>query len=190
MDAQFRRGFACLGPLGLTFDAYMYHTQLSELVDLARAFPDAPIVVEHTGGPIGIGPYRDKRPEVFSEWRARMSELAACPNVHAKIGGLGMRAFGLRVHEEALPPSSEQLAVAWRPYIETCVALFGSRRCMFESNFPVDKGSCSYTVLWNTFKRVTAGHSPDERTDLFSATAARFYRLPVHGTDATPATHA
>lgn len=178
-DAGFRRGFACLAPLKLSFDAYMYHTQLSDLCDLARAFPETPIVVDHSGGPIGIGPYQDKRQDVFDDWTARMSELAEYQNVHVKIGGLGLRVFGLRVHEAPLPPSSEQMADAWRPYIETCIDKFGTSRCMFESNFPVDKGSCSYTVYWNTFKRVTAGFSHNDRTNLFSATASRFYRLPA-----------
>jgi predicted TIM-barrel fold metal-dependent hydrolase len=176
-DAGFRRGFACLAPLELTFDAYMYHTQLSELADLARAFPETSIVVNHSGGPLGIGPYQNKRCEVFDDWAARMSELAACPNINVKIGGLGLRAFGLRLHEAALPPSSQQLADEWKPYIETCIDKFGTSRCMFESNFPVDKGTCGYTVLWNAFKRATANYSAEERASLFSETASQFYRL-------------
>lgn len=176
-DSGFRSGFACLAPLKLTFDAYMYHTQLLDLRDLARAFPDTPIVVDHSGGPLGIGPYRSKRKEVFDDWSARMGKLAECPNVHVKIGGLGLRAFGLRVHEASFPPSSEQLADAWYPYIETCIEAFGTERCMFESNFPVDKGSCSYVAMWNAFKRATTDYSSGERTNLFSATAARFYNL-------------
>jgi len=177
MDGKVREGFARLHPLGLSFDAWMYHTQLGELVDLARAYPATPIVLDHVGGPIGLGPYGGKRDEVFAEWKRSIAELARCPNVHIKLGGLGMRLFGFDVHEGESPPSSEQLASAWRPYIETCVALFGSNRAMFESNFPVDKGSGSYHVFWNAFKRIAAGCSADEKADLFSGTATRFYRL-------------
>jgi L-fuconolactonase len=177
MEPKVREGFARLHPLGLSFDAWMYFTQLGELVDLARAFPETPIVLNHVGGAIGIGPYAGRRDEVFAEWRGRIAELAACPNVHVKLGGLGMRLFGFDVHTGELPPSSEQLAAAWRPYIETCIAAFGPHRAMFESNFPVDKGSCGYQALWNAFKRIAAGASADEQTALFAGTASRFYRL-------------
>jgi L-fuconolactonase len=177
LDPKVREGFARLAPLGLGFDAWMYHTQLGELVDLARAFPETPIVLDHVGGPIGLGPYAGKRDEVFAEWRTRIAELAACPNVNIKLGGLGMRLFGFDLHEGELPPSSEQLAAAWRPYIETCIAAFGAGRAMFESNFPVDKGSGSYQVFWNAFKRIAAGCSPAEKAALFAGTASRFYRL-------------
>ena len=172
-----REGFARLHPLGLSFDAWMYHTQLGELVDLARAFPETPIVLDHVGGPIGLGPYAGRGEEVFAEWRARIAELAGCPNVHIKLGGLGMRLFGFDVHEGELPPSSGQLATAWRPYVETCIDAFGASRAMFESNFPVDKGSGSYQVFWNAFKRIAAGCSAAEKAALFAGTASRFYRL-------------
>ena len=159
MEPKLREGFARLHPLGLSFDAWMYFTQLGELIDLARAFPETPIVLNHVGGAIGIGPYAGRRDEVFAEWKGRIEELARCPNVHIKLGGLGMRLFGFDVHEGAMPPSSEQLAAAWRPYIETCIAAFGPERAMFESNFPVDKGSGGYPVFWNAFKRLAAGCS-------------------------------
>ncbi|HWD58698.1 MAG TPA: amidohydrolase family protein, partial [Stellaceae bacterium] len=174
-----REGFAKLGQLGLTFDAWCYHTQLPELIDLARAFPDQPIVLDHVGGAIGLGRYKGKRDEVFAEWSARIKELAACPNAHIKLGGLGMRMFGFDVHEQAEPPSSETLAGLWRPYIETCIAAFGPERAMFESNFPVDKGSGSYQVFWNAFKRIAAGCSASEKAALFAGAAMRFYRLPL-----------
>jgi L-fuconolactonase len=177
MNDTVRRGFARLHPLGLSFDAFMYFTQLGELADLARAFPDTPIVLNHVGGAIGIGPYAGKRDEVFAQWKGRIEELARCPNVHIKLGGLGMRLFGFDVHAGAMPPSSEQLAAAWRPYIETCIAAFGPERAMFESNFPVDKGSGSYPVFWNAFKRIAAGCSAAEKAALFCGTASRFYRL-------------
>jgi L-fuconolactonase len=177
LNAKVREGFAKLHPLGLSFDAWMYFTQLGELVDLARAFPETPIVLDHVGGPIGIGPYADKRDEVFAEWKKSIAELARCPNVHVKLGGLGMRLFGFDVHTGELPPSSEQLATLWRPYIETCIEAFGADRAMFESNFPVDKGSGSYQIFWNAFKRIAQGCSASEKTALFSGTASRFYRL-------------
>jgi predicted TIM-barrel fold metal-dependent hydrolase len=181
-QSKFREGFASLAPLGLTFDAYMYHSQLPDLRDLARAFPTTPIVIDHAGGMLGIGPYRGKRQEAFAEWRTSMAELAVSDNILVKIGGLGLRAFGLDLHEEPLPPTSETLASVWHDTIETCIELFGTRRCMFESNFPVDKGSCSYTAMWNAYKRVTASYSASERADLFHGTAARFYNLsPIDG---------
>jgi L-fuconolactonase len=176
-DKDFREGFACLAPLGLTYDAWVYHTQLGELTALARKFPDTTIITNHVGGAIGIGPYAGKREEALAEWRKGIAELAACPNVVMKIGGLGMRLFGFTFQNEAMAPSSEQLAPAWRPYVEGCIEAFGPSRCMFESNFPVDKGSCSYGVLWNAFKRLSTGYSADERAALFRGTAARVYRL-------------
>jgi L-fuconolactonase len=177
MDTRVREGFARLAPLGLSFDAWMYHTQLRELADLARAFPETQIVLDHVGGPIGLGRYAGKRDEVFAEWSGRIRELAGCPNMHVKLGGLGMRMFGFDLHTHELPPSSEELADAWRPYIETCIAAFGPERAMFESNFPVDKGSCGYAALWNAFKRIAAGCSSAEKQALFAGTATRFYRL-------------
>jgi predicted TIM-barrel fold metal-dependent hydrolase len=126
---------------------------------------------------IGLGRYAGKRDEVFAEWSRRIRELAACPNLHIKLGGLGMRMFGFTHHTCELPPSSEELAAAWRPYIETCIAAFGPERAMFESNFPVDKGSCGYAALWNAFKRIAAGCSAAEKAALFACTATKFYRL-------------
>jgi L-fuconolactonase len=177
LDQRVREGFARLAPLGLSFDAWMYHTQLGELVDLARAFPETPIVLDHVGGAISLGRYTGKRDAVFAEWSGRIRELATCPNLHIKLGGLGMRMFGFTHHTGELPPSSEELAAAWRPYIETCIAAFGSERAMFESNFPVDKGSCGYAALWNAFKRIAAGCSAAEKAALFAGTATKFYRL-------------
>ena len=177
LDADFRAGFACLAPLGLTFDAWMFHTQLAELRDLADAFPTTKIVLDHVGGPLNIGPYHSRQQHVMREWRASMQALAALPNVHIKLGGFGMRLFNCDCYGQELPPSSAQLAVAWKPYIEWCVQMFGAGRCMFESNFPVDKGACSYGALWNAYKRVTTGWSADERKALFSGTATRFYSL-------------
>jgi predicted TIM-barrel fold metal-dependent hydrolase len=176
-SAAFREGFARLAPRGLPFDAWMFYTQLAELRDLADAFPDTPIVLNHVGGPVDSGWNRTDREGIFRGWSGAMRILASCPNVHVKLGGMGMPIFGFRFHEQPHPPSSQQLADAWRPYIETCVQAFGPTRCMFESNFPVDKCSCSYAILWNAFKRVTAGCSRQERDQLFGGTASTFYRL-------------
>jgi len=176
-EPAFRRGFAHLGRRGLAFDAWMYHTQLDELLALARAFPGTRIVLGHAGGAIGIGPYAGRRDEVFAAWRASIRALAACPNVHAKVGGFGMRLYGFGFHELPEPPPSQQLAEAWRPYVDAIVEAFGAHRCMFESNFPVDKAMSSYAATWNAFKRLAAGASAQERADLFAGTAARVYAL-------------
>ena len=180
-DKSFREGFAVLGRLGLSFDAWLYHPQIGELADLARAFPATKIVLNHVGGPIGIGAYAGRRKEVFAVWAASIKALAACPNACVKLGGLGMRMGGFGFHEQPEPPSSEALASAWRPYVETCIAAFGASRCMFESNFPVDKGSYSYPVFWNACKLLAKGASKTEKTDLFAGTAARFYGLDLPG---------
>jgi L-fuconolactonase len=176
-DKKFREGFARLSALNLSFDAWIYHTQIAELTDLARAFPNVPIVLNHSGGPLAVGPYVGKRDEVFHEWRAGMTELAKSSNSFVKLGGLAMAIMGFDFHKQPLPPSSGELANAWRPYMESCIEAFGASRCMFESNFPVDKAMCSYPVLWNGFKRIAGGASPAEKQALFHDTAANFYRL-------------
>jgi len=179
LDSTFRRGFACLAPLGLSFDAWLFHPQILELADLARAFQDTQIVLDHCGGPIGIGSYANRREEIFAGWKASIREIAGCPNVVVKLGGLAMRLLGYDFHERAMPPSSEDAAAAWRPYIETCIEAFGPARCMFESNFPPDKGQCSYQVIFNAFKRIAAQYSEAEKTALFSKTATDVYRLKL-----------
>jgi predicted TIM-barrel fold metal-dependent hydrolase len=179
LDSKFRKGFACLAPLGLTFDAWLFHPQIGELTDLARAFPDQKIVLDHCGGPAGIGSYANRRDKIFITWKASIYEIAKCPNVVVKLGGLAMRLLGYDFHERAMPPSSEELAAAWRPYMETCIEAFGPARCMFESNFPPDKGQCSYQVIFNTFKRIAAPMSETEKTALFSKTAMDVYRLNI-----------
>jgi predicted TIM-barrel fold metal-dependent hydrolase len=179
LDSIFRRGFACLAPLGLSFDAWLLHPQIGELTDLARAFPDTRIVLDHCGGPAGIGSYANRREEIFPVWKRSILAIAKCPNVVVKLGGLAMRLLGHDFHERPLPPSSEQLAAAWRPYIETCIEAFGPARAMFESNFPPDKGQCSYQVIFNAFKRLATSYSEAEKTALFSKTATDFYRLKL-----------
>ena len=179
LDTTFRKGFACLAPLALSFDAWLFHPQIGELADLARAFPDTRIVLDHCGGPVGLGVYANRRDEIFKGWKASIQDVAKCPNVSVKLGGLAMRLLGYDFHERAKPPSSEQAAAAWRPYIETCIEAFGPNRAMFESNFPPDKGQCSYQVIFNAFKRIAAPYSEAEKTALFSRTATDFYRLKL-----------
>ena len=176
---DFRAAFACLAPLGLSFDAWLHHPQLGELTDLARAFPETRIVLDHIGGPLGIASYAGKRDEVFRDWSAGIRTLAGCPNVCVKIGGMGMRINAFGFHELPEPPSSELLAATWKPYVDTCIEAFGADRCMFESNFPVDKGSYGYAAFWNACKRLAAGASMTEKAALFAGTAARFYRLDL-----------
>ena len=176
-DADFRAGFAQLGRLGLVYDCWLYQNQLADLARFAKAFPETTIVIDHLGGPLGVGPYAGRRQEAFAEWRRDFRKLAELPNTVVKIGGLGMRINGFGFHERALPPSSEDLANAWRDHIHEAITAFGAHRCMFESNFPVDKGSYSYGVLWNAFKRLTHTASASEKAALFHGTAARTYWL-------------
>jgi predicted TIM-barrel fold metal-dependent hydrolase len=176
-QAEFRAGFARLAALGLSLDAWVFHPQLSDVVELARTYPNASIVSVHCGGPLGYGPYEGKPDEVFKTWKASITELAKCPNVTMKLGGMMMRLAAFDYRTAPAPPTSEELAALWRPYIETCIELFGADRCMFESNFPVDKMGIGWAALWNAFKRITSGASPAEKLALFSATARRVYRL-------------
>ena len=178
-DRAFREGLRELGERGLTFDAWLYHPQLPELTALARAFPEQPIVVDHFAGPLGIGPYADKRSEIFAAWKPNMAALAECPNVVAKLGGLAMPINGFGFHKREKPPGSDELAAATRDYYLHAIDCFGPDRCMFESNFPVDRQSCSYGVLWNSFKKIAAGFSPSEKAALFHDTATRVYRVPA-----------
>ena len=179
MDAGFRRGMAQLAPLDLNFDGWLFHHQLGEFADLAAAFPDMPMILNHVGGPLGVGRFAGHRQEVFEEWRKAMAEVARRPNVLVKIGGLGMLYYGFDFHARPEPPHSSELAEAWAPYVLECIELFGPSRCMFESNFPVDKQSCSYRSLWNAFKRITRDFSPDDKAALFSQTAAKTYRIAL-----------
>jgi L-fuconolactonase len=176
-DAKFHEGFAVLGKLGLTFDAWLYHPQIPDLTALARKFPAQPIVLDHAGGPLGLGHYAGKHEEVFAAWKKSIVELSTCPNVYIKLGGLGMRVNGFDFQKKPWPPSSQELAAAWKPYIETCIAAFGPARCMFESNFPVDKLSGSYRTYWNAFKRLASGASAADKALLFRDTARAFYKL-------------
>jgi predicted TIM-barrel fold metal-dependent hydrolase len=177
LQDKFRRGFAQLGPRGMTFEAWCYHTQIAEVTDLARAFPDTTIILDHFGGPLGTGPYAGKANEVFETWKPLIRELATCENVFAKLGGINMDVNGFAWHEKPNPPSSAALADATRRYYDYAIEAFGANRCMFESNFPVDKLSCSYQVVWNTFKRIASGATATEKAALFHDTATKVYSL-------------
>ena len=177
--SNFRAGFAKLGEMGFSFDAWMFHPQVEELVDLAASVPETPIVLDHLGGPLGIGPYAGIRDEVRATLRPALEALAQHEQVVVKVGGIGMSIYGVGLNRLPEAPTSEQVAELWSEDIRHCVDTFGPERCMFESNFPVDRQGCSYTVLFNAFQRVAeeAGWSSVERAELFSGTARRFYRL-------------
>ena len=177
LDKAFREGFAELGKRDLSFDAWMFHPQIPELTDLARAFPETTIIFDHFGGPLGIGPYAGKREEIFPLWRNDVAELAQCENVFAKLGGVVMPINGFGFHKRDLPATSDEIVAAADRYYRHAIDSFGVNRCMFESNFPVDKRSCSYHVLWNAFKKMVADASDDEKQALFHDSARRAYRL-------------
>ena len=177
LDKNFQKGFAKLIDYGFTFDAWLYHPQHEDLLELARSFPNQLIVLDHVGGPLGIGPYQTRRQSVFQSWTKTMKQLAECENVVVKLGGLSMATTGFEWHKKDIPPNSIELAEATAPYFDFCIERFGTKRCMFESNFPVDKVSCSYNVLWNSFKRITLSFSEEEKRDLFHDVAAQTYGL-------------
>lgn len=177
LDAKFREGFAQLGKLGMTFDAWLLEPQLPDVIDLARAFPDQPICLDHCGTPLGMASYTGKLEENFGRWRSNIRELARCENVVVKLGGLAMHNCGMPLDGPAAGYGSQALADLWRPYLETCIDAFGPQRAMFESNYPVDRWGASYPVLWNAFKRITAGASAEEKRALYAGTAARFYGI-------------
>jgi L-fuconolactonase len=178
-NPDYRAGLRAIARHSLSYDAMLYHSQIPELTAMAQALPDLSIILDHIGCVLGVGPYEGREQDVFAQWRKDMTRLARCPNVVVKIGGFGMIVCGANWHERPMPPTSAELAEAWRPYVETCIALFGADRCMFESNFPVDKAMYSYRTLWNAFKRLSATASRDERAALFAGTAVRTYRIPI-----------
>ncbi len=176
-DSAFRAGFARLATQALTYEAWIYHTQIPELSALLHACPATRVVLDHAATPIGIGPYAARKQEIFAAWRRGIRELARHPNLFVKVGGLGMPVLGFGFERTPQPPSSEVLAEQWRPYVETVIESFGPNRCMFESNFPVDRASASYLTLWNTFKRLASQYSASERAALFGGVARSVYRL-------------
>ena len=173
----FHAGFRHLAPLGLTFDAWVLEPQLSDVLTLARKFPETTIVLDHCGTPLNIAGYRGTLSATFPRWKASIQALAACPNVSVKLGGLAMAFCGMPEEGPEAGLSSEALARLWAPYVETCIEAFGPERAMFESNYPVDKWGASYATLWNTFKRITAGASAAEKRALYAGTAAKVYGL-------------
>jgi L-fuconolactonase len=174
---DFREGFAELGKRGLSFDAWLFHPQISELTALAQVFPQTTIVLDHFGGPLGIGPYAGKQDEIFPDWQRDIAALAACDNVYAKLGGVVMPINGYGFHKRAAPPGSDEIVAATGRYYHNTIEHFGAERCMFESNFPVDKQSCSYPVLFNAFKKIAERYSADQQDRLFHDTAVEVYRL-------------
>ena len=178
-EDTFRAGVRTLGRLGVTYDAMAYHTQLGELAALAAACPDVRIVVNHLGIPLAGGPYRGHADEVRAHWRSGLTAVAACPNAVLKIGALIRPLSGEKWDRRGVPATSEEIATAWRDEITFAIDAFGPSRCLFESNFPVDKACYGYVEIWNAFKRLTVGCSADERRDLFHDTAARAYLLPT-----------
>ena len=180
LSADFRKGFAHLAPLGLSFDAWLYQVQIKDLIALADAFPRTAIILDHCGGVLGVGVHTGRREEEFPLWRADIRALAERPNAYVKLGGLSMHNVGFGFRQRPAPPDSVELAQQWKPYIETCIDAFGVNRAMFESNFPVDKLSVRYDSLWNAFKRITASASADEKSALYFGTAVDVYRLNVN----------
>ncbi|MFK7914406.1 MAG: amidohydrolase [Pseudomonadales bacterium] len=178
VDPRVNEAAAVVSRMGLSLDCWLYHSQLDEVAQLADAHPDLTIILNHVGSPILGGPYRDKRDEVFKEWKAAITRVSKRANVFVKLGALPIRMPSYD-GDRSLPPGSEEVAAAWRPWMETCIEAFGPARSMYESNFPVQKRWCSYQVCWNAFKRISAGASEAEKADLFAGAAARAYRIEV-----------
>lgn len=178
LDPRFRAAMKHLAPRGLSFDAWLLGPQLPDLIDLARAFPDTVIILDHVGTPIRSAPGCTDG-ELFQQWRADIVELAKSPLVNVKLGGLCLPILNFPSFMASPPASSQQLALEWAPYFETCIEAFGPERCMFESNYPVDSAACDYVTLWNAMKLFAKSYGEDEKTALFSGTAARAYRIAV-----------
>ena len=176
---NFRAGARVLARMGLTLEGWMYFPQLPELANFAKAVPDLTIVLNHIGGLLRDGPYANRDDEVLATWRSGIAAVAACPNVTMKLGGIGMPRTGFDWHTRDAPIGSEELGQSMAPFMNYCIEQFGPNRCMFESNFPVDKVSYSYNVMYNAFKRLSQGYSASERADLFHDTAARVYRIEL-----------
>ncbi len=173
----FLDGARALAALGLSFDAWQYHHQLDQVLHLARTVPELSIVVDHVGGPLGVGRYAGRRGNVLDLLRAGLRPLAQCPNVSVKLGGVGMTRYGTGWEHEARPPDSDRVVEIWGDVLRWCIDTFGPGRCMFESNYPVDGETTGYVVLWNAFKKLSASYDQAERADLFAGTARRVYRI-------------
>ena len=177
LHPNFIDGAKCIQDANLSLDFWIYHTQLNEMEKIARALPDLTIILNHVGGPIHLGEYEGKQAVTHREWRSAMIRLSRIPNINVKLGGLGMAVNGAKFHNDKIPPNSVQLSDVWKPWIYETIDMFGFDRCMFESNFPVDKGSCSYGALWNAFKIIAKDMSDDEINKLFSKNAAKIYKI-------------
>ncbi len=177
LHADFRRGVARLGERGLTYDTWHYHHQNLAFRDLAKAVPGTTMILDHFGTPLGVGRFEGQRDEIFAVWKDDVAAIAECPNVYAKIGGLAMPDNGFGWNTRDMPPSSDEFVDAQARYYSHMIDCFGPERCMFESNFPVDRLSISYEVLWNGLKKIAADYSEAEKDMLFTGTARRIYRL-------------
>jgi L-fuconolactonase len=178
-DPTFRLGVERLGSRGLPYDSWHYHYQNQDFADLAKAVPDTTMVLDHFGTPVGVGRFAGRHDEVFEQWRIDIAQIAECPNTIAKLGGLAMPDNGFGFDRASAPPTSDELLAVQRRWYEHAIECFGPERCMFESNFPVDRYSLSYGVYWNAMKKLAAQYSESERTEMFSGTARRVYRLPT-----------
>jgi predicted TIM-barrel fold metal-dependent hydrolase len=177
LDEDFQAGVRLLDERGYTYESWHYHTQLRDFYNLAKAVPETTIILDHFGTPLGTKSFRDQREAIFQQWQADIVALAECPNVYAKLGGLAMPDNGFGWDESAKPATSAELVAAQKRYYLHTIECFGVNRCMFESNFPMDRFSISYAVLWNAFKKMVADFSEDEKHALFYGTAANVYRL-------------
>jgi len=176
---NFRAGARLLAKMGLSLEGWLYFRQLTELADFAKAVPDLTIILNHVGGLIREGIYANRDDEILPIWRSGIAAVAACPNVVIKLGGMGMPANGFDWHTRTQPIGSEELAESMAPFMNYCIEQFGPERCMFESNFPVDKVSYSYNIMYNAFKRLSKDYSATERAAMFHDTAARVYKIDV-----------
>ena len=176
---KFRAGAKVLAGMGMSLEGWMFFPQMPELAEFAKAVPDLTIILNHIGGLSRVGPYTGRDDEVMATWRSGITAAASCPNVVIKLGGIGMPRVGFDWHLRDKPIGSEELAKDMAPLVSYCIEQFGPNRCMFESNFPVDKVSYSYNVMYNAFKRLSKDHSASERADMFHDTAARVYRIDV-----------
>lgn len=178
-DASFRRGVATLARRGLTYDSWQYHHQAREFLELARAVPQTTMVLDHFSTPLGVGPYATRTDEIFRQWKTDIADIASCPNVVAKLGGLAMPDNGFGWNNNDTPATSDDVVRAQAPWYEHTIECFGPERCMFESNFPVDRLSLSYHVFWNAAKKFASAFSEPEKDAMFRGTAARVYRLTL-----------
>ena len=178
-NPQFREGARVLASKGMSLESTVFFPQLPELVEFANAVPDLTIVLNHIGGLYRTGSYGNRDDEVIPAWREGLAAVAQCPNIVLKLGGIGQPRYGFDWHTWDIPIGSEDLALGLGPYMNYCIEQFGPNRCMFESNFPPDKVSYSYHVLFNAFKRLSQQYSASERADLFHDTATRVYRIDV-----------